>query len=166
MTDETTQRAMLPALWREIAAYKSASALLSPGLHWFGVPRRAQARRLEQLTSDRPAERLLAKLRASSDADLAQCDALARINAEQAETAFRRAFVVNVSTPFALFLAWGQLAPDSFGVTMAQLQAEGATAAFILVLAALILGTIAYAYARAADARDLRDLIAIERARR
>lgn len=166
MSDETTPRATLPALWREIAAYKSASALLSPGLHWFGVPRRASARRLEQLTSDGSAERLLAKLRTSSDADLTQCETLARINAEQAETAFRRAFVINVSTPFALFLAWGQLAPDSFAEVMTQLQAENATAAFIIVLALLILGTIAYAYARAADARDLRDLIEIERARR
>lgn len=157
---------VMPQIWLDIARYKSPRTFLRPGLHWFGIPERVRADRLQRLVESKPARALLARLAHGSEADLAQLQTLAAINAQQAQDVFRRAFVINISTPAAFIVAFGQLAPEVFGGVLDTLRTEGALGYVVLALSALVLISIGYAFLRANDARDLRDLIAIRAAAR
>ncbi len=148
----------VPLLWREIATYKSHRKTLS-GLQLLGVPERSHWDRLTRLANAKPARALFDKLAGCGPGELAHLLSLASVNAEQAETAFRRAFVVNISAPFAMIVAFAQIAPETFSSIITPLQQEGMTGLVIFALAAAVLFGIGYAYARAADARDLRDLL-------
>lgn len=156
--------AALPPVWRELAGYKSPRTHWTPGLHWLGLPTRSHWDRLARLAESKPARKLLARLAPCTGAELSQLLALATINAAQAEIAFRRAFVINISAPFAVIVAFGQLAPETFAEILTPLREEGMIGLVVLGLAALILFSIGYAYIRAADARDLRDLVQVRAA--
>lgn len=156
---------VLPAAWREISAYTSPRDFFSV-TQWAGVPARSHRDRLARLSSGKSARRVLARLAECTEADVRQLGELAAINAEQAETAFRRAFVVNISAPFAFVVAFGQLAPATFADIVQSLAAPGPTSALIVILAALVPLSIGYTYLRATDARDLRDLVRLHGAAR
>lgn len=155
--------AISPPAWDEISKYAAPRNFFDV-TQLAGVPPRSHRDRLARLAGSSPARRVLARLEQCAESELRQLQTLADINAEQAQTAFRRAFVVNISAPFAVVVAFGQLAPELFSEIVQSMTTPGLTSVLIVLLAAFIPLSIGYTYLRATDARDLRDLIRLHAA--
>ncbi len=149
---------ILSAAWIEISKYTSPRNFFDV-TQLAGVPPRSHRDRLGRLTGSSAARRLLSRLEQCDDGELRQLQALAEVNAEQAQAAFRRAFVVNISGPFAVVVAFGQLAPTLFAEVVQSMTTPSLTSALIVLFSALIPLSIGYTYLRATDARDLHDLV-------
>jgi hypothetical protein len=152
---------LLPEKWTALTQYRA------PRFSWslIGVSDRATADRMARLVRSSQAKRVLTLLEDSDDKSLAQLEAIAKINGEQAEAAFRRTFVFNITAPIAVVAAAAELAPERTAAIAAELGRSGS----LLVggaAALLILSSVFYTFVRSREARDLADLVTLERARR
>jgi hypothetical protein len=159
---ETPEPNILPESWAAISRYRSPRL----GWGWLGISDRARADRMERLLKSTSAKRAAALLREADDKNLAHLEAIATINSEQAEAAFRRTFVFNVSAPIAVVAALAQLAPQDSAALLADAGRSGDLQIGASVTVALVVGTVLYTFLRARDARDLADIVALESARR
>lgn len=156
MADDQKQ-AVLPTCWPELIRYRSG--LRPSSLTFLGVSDRAPPDRLARLLKTPHAKRAVALLDGLSMPELNHVKTAAEANAEQAEAAFRRTLVFNVTGPVAFVATMAQVAPETSTELLASLDRRGVTTYFILAALALIAATVLYTFVRSRDARDLSDIV-------
>lgn len=162
--DDQTQRTgdPLPALWDTLA--KTRAPWLSTTM--LGLSDRTPSNRLRRLLGAKSGKAAVDAANRLDDAGLAQLETVAKINAEQAEAAFRRTFVFNISVPIGLATTAAQTFPDRAREILGEL--SPAEPSFYLIWASVlgIFATVYYAHAKARGARDLADVITLMQAAR
>ncbi len=152
----------LPSQWDALA--RAPSPWLSTTL--LGFSDRSPSDRLRRLLRGKAGRAALDAANGLDVAALEHLDAVAKINAEQAEAAFRRTFVFNVSVPIALAAAATQAAPEAASKILSELGPAEASSYLIAGAVLGIIATVYHAHAKARGARDIADVIALVRAAR
>jgi len=153
----------LPSCWPELTRYRSANRFSLQSA--FIVSDSALSDRLTRLLATKPAKRVLDLLEPLTPTELSHVRQVAETNASQAEAEFRRSSVFNVSWPIALIAAVSQLAPSWTASLFDDVGWDSHTL-MILAAALWIVATVAFAFLRSRDARDLADIVALVHASR
>ena len=147
--------------WRQVAGWFFFS---------LGLSARSGANRLAKMRRSASAPLLEAEMKKLSAADLAHFLAMASVNREQAEAAFRFTAITNFTIPLSVFLIANQTFPGWFTTFLEALKEDpGSVAFFASVVAAAfigIVGIVLFAYAGVHHARDVHHLTLIEAGRR
>ena len=152
----------LPALWDTLAKTRAP---------WFsttmlGLSDRTPSNRLRRLLGAKSGQAVVDAANRLDDAGLAQLETVAKVNAEQAEAAFRRTFVFNISAPIGIATAAAQTFPEAAREFLGELRP--AEPSFYVFWGSVlgILATVYYAHAKARGARDLADVVTLVHAAR
>lgn len=123
------------------------------------------ARRLYHLAEEREGARVLTALAGQGLSALAALETIAKLNADQAEAAFRRCFVFNLTLPLAFIAAAFQIAPELQRFYTTGLGESPLVAVFLVGSLLAFVGTVLFVFFKSRDARDLADLITLARLR-
>jgi hypothetical protein len=134
-------------------------------MQWLGVSERSLATRLELLCAEKDSARVLRELSGLNAAEMAHIDTLAKLNAEQADAAFRRALIFNLTLPVSLIAGLAQIDPTLFAGAHAKLAVASPRLVVIAAAMALLIASTVFAFLRSRDARSLADLVAIAKAK-
>lgn len=165
MADDKDQtEEVLPACWSDLIRYRSG---FRPSLFtYLGFSDRAPPDRLLRLLDTEHAQRVLSLLGSLPAAELNRVKAAAEINADQAESAFRRTLVFNITGPIAFLATAAQVAPQLSAAVLESLDRENARSLLTLLVITLIVATVFYTFVRSRDARELADIVALVHSKR
>lgn len=154
---------ILPAIWDKLS--RARSPWLG-GTFRLGASDRLPSDRLRRLLRTSVGKAVLAATTGLDAAALEQIETIAKINAEQAEAAFRRTFVFNITAPIAVFAAAIQAMPQNIEENLDTLSPRSLAFYLIWGSALGIVASVYYAHVKARGARDLADAVALVRASR
>ena len=120
-TPEDLAASAVPKVWTDIVRYRANYGTGYLGT-WFGLSHMSRRDRLQRMMARTQTQRVLQAIDGLSVGEVEHLQALANVNAERAQLAFRTTLILNFSSPFAVLIGLGQLFPATAKMVIRELR--------------------------------------------